>query len=149
MAEKTEQPHQQMSGDITSLTVEELYDKDKFDLSTMEQGDVLALLQYVSFHLFSFYFFIVYLLPLFDPSHKTIDCTKNTKKKKNTRLCFFFKKKNYIEQKKKIIHQIYHKHHISYITPFFFKKKKKRKILPFLSLFFFIFYQKKNYSLRS
>ncbi|KAG2217510.1 hypothetical protein INT45_001797 [Circinella minor] len=48
MAEKTEQfekPQQQMGGDITSLTVEELYDKDKFDLSTMEQGDVLALLQ--------------------------------------------------------------------------------------------------------
>lgn len=52
MSEKTEdqQPHhhQQISGNITSLTVEELYDKDKFDLSTMEQGDVLTLLQYVS-----------------------------------------------------------------------------------------------------
>ncbi|CDH59665.1 plasma membrane h-transporting atpase [Lichtheimia corymbifera JMRC:FSU:9682] len=48
MSEKTEdqQPHQQqISGNITSLTVEELYDKDKFDLSTMEQGDVLTLLQ--------------------------------------------------------------------------------------------------------
>jgi hypothetical protein len=30
-----------------SLTVEELYDKDKFDLSTMEPGDVFQLLQYV------------------------------------------------------------------------------------------------------
>lgn len=52
MSEKTEdqhQQHQQISGNITSLTVEELYDKDKFDLSTMEQGDVLTLLQYVSF----------------------------------------------------------------------------------------------------
>ena len=54
MAEKTEQPEisekpqQQLGGNITSLTVEELYDKDKFDLSTMEQGDVLSLLQYVS-----------------------------------------------------------------------------------------------------
>ncbi|KAI9323117.1 E1-E2 ATPase-domain-containing protein [Dichotomocladium elegans] len=50
MAEKTEQPEstskpQQINGNIQSLTVEELYDKDKFDLSTMEQGDVLTLLQ--------------------------------------------------------------------------------------------------------
>lgn len=30
-----------------TLTVEELYDKDKFDLSTMEPGDVFQLLQYV------------------------------------------------------------------------------------------------------
>lgn len=58
MAEKTESPEivsdapvpqkSEINGNITSLTVEELYDKDKFDLSTMEQGDVLALLQYVS-----------------------------------------------------------------------------------------------------
>lgn len=27
------------------LTVEELYDKDKYDLSTMEPGDVFVLLQ--------------------------------------------------------------------------------------------------------
>jgi H+-transporting ATPase len=55
MAEKTESPEivsdapvpqkSEINGNITSLTVEELYDKDKFDLSTMEQGDVLALLQ--------------------------------------------------------------------------------------------------------
>jgi H+-transporting ATPase len=30
---------------IQQLTVEELYDKDKYDLSTMEPGDVFALLQ--------------------------------------------------------------------------------------------------------
>lgn len=36
-----------ISGDLTTLTVEELYDKDKFDLSTMEPGDVFQLLQYV------------------------------------------------------------------------------------------------------
>ncbi|KAF7722255.1 plasma membrane H+-ATPase [Apophysomyces ossiformis] len=34
-----------ISGTVTSLTVEELYDKDKFDLSTMEPGDVFQLLQ--------------------------------------------------------------------------------------------------------
>lgn len=37
-----------ISGDLTTLTVEELYDKEKFDLSTMEPGDVFQLLQYVS-----------------------------------------------------------------------------------------------------
>lgn len=55
MAEKTENvqdaPARKIELDgntnITTLTVEELYDKDKFDLSTMEQGDVLTLLQYV------------------------------------------------------------------------------------------------------
>lgn len=30
---------------IQHLTVEELYDKDKYDLSTMEPGDVFTLLQ--------------------------------------------------------------------------------------------------------
>lgn len=35
-------------GNLTTLTVEELYDKDKFDLSTMELEEVLKLLQYVS-----------------------------------------------------------------------------------------------------
>ena len=30
---------------IQQLTVEELYDKDKYDLSTMEPGDVFVLLQ--------------------------------------------------------------------------------------------------------
>jgi hypothetical protein len=39
-----------------SLTVEELYDKDKFDLSTMEPGDVFQLLQYV---LLGFFFYFV------------------------------------------------------------------------------------------
>ncbi|CEJ04832.1 Putative Plasma membrane (H) ATPase [Rhizopus microsporus] len=34
-----------ISGDLTTLTVEELYDKEKFDLSTMEPGDVFQLLQ--------------------------------------------------------------------------------------------------------
>ncbi|KAI9021572.1 plasma-membrane proton-efflux P-type ATPase [Phycomyces nitens] len=33
------------NGDIKSLTVEELYDKDKYDLSTMEPGDIFQLLQ--------------------------------------------------------------------------------------------------------
>jgi hypothetical protein len=37
-----------------SLTVEELYDKDKFDLSTMEPGDVFQLLQYVLLGFFLF-----------------------------------------------------------------------------------------------
>lgn len=37
--EKLQVPHMQ------HLTVEELYDKDKYDLSTMEPGDVFALLQ--------------------------------------------------------------------------------------------------------
>jgi H+-transporting ATPase len=36
-----------ISGNLTSLTVEELYDKDKFDLSTMEPTDIFELLQYV------------------------------------------------------------------------------------------------------
>ncbi|KAI7884304.1 plasma membrane H+-transporting ATPase [Lichtheimia hyalospora FSU 10163] len=50
MAEKIEQPEtatkqQQIDGNITSLTVEELYDKDKYDLSTMELEDVTSLLQ--------------------------------------------------------------------------------------------------------
>jgi H+-transporting ATPase len=30
---------------VQQLTVEELYDKDKYDLSTMEPGDVFVLLQ--------------------------------------------------------------------------------------------------------
>ncbi|KAG2210931.1 hypothetical protein INT47_000088 [Mucor saturninus] len=34
-----------ISGNLTSLTVEELYDKDKYDLSTMEPGDIFELLQ--------------------------------------------------------------------------------------------------------
>ncbi|ORZ25401.1 hypothetical protein BCR42DRAFT_7216 [Absidia repens] len=35
-------------GNLQSLTVEELYDKDKYDLSTMEPGDVFELLQTTS-----------------------------------------------------------------------------------------------------
>ncbi|KAI8985261.1 E1-E2 ATPase-domain-containing protein [Pilobolus umbonatus] len=46
MTEKTETyQNTAVSGNVTSLTVEELYDKDKFDLSTMEPGDVFELLQ--------------------------------------------------------------------------------------------------------
>lgn len=45
MAEKTEGSGLNGNTNITNLTVEELYDKEKFDLSTMEQGDVLTLLQ--------------------------------------------------------------------------------------------------------
>lgn len=40
----------EINGDIKTLTVEELYDKDKFDLSTMECDDVLKLLQCVIKH---------------------------------------------------------------------------------------------------
>lgn len=51
MTEKIETQETQktvnISGDLTTLTVEELYDKEKFDLSTMEPGDVFQLLQYV------------------------------------------------------------------------------------------------------
>lgn len=55
----TQQQKANISGNLTSLTVEELYDKDKFDLSTMEPGDIFELLQYVSFFFFlSFYFYI-------------------------------------------------------------------------------------------
>jgi H+-transporting ATPase len=46
-----------ISGNLTSLTVEELYDKDKFDLSTMEPTDIFELLQYVSPFFFFFFFF--------------------------------------------------------------------------------------------
>lgn len=37
-------PNQEIPA-IQQLTVEELYDKDKYDLSTMEPGDVFVLLQ--------------------------------------------------------------------------------------------------------
>ncbi|CAO3613511.1 unnamed protein product [Cunninghamella echinulata] len=37
--------HQKVDGDFTTITVEELYDKEKFDLSTMEEGDAMALLK--------------------------------------------------------------------------------------------------------
>lgn len=40
--------HHPQGGDVPpmqQLTVEELYDKDKYDLSTMEPGDVFVLLQ--------------------------------------------------------------------------------------------------------
>ncbi|KAI9245973.1 hypothetical protein BY458DRAFT_81548 [Sporodiniella umbellata] len=34
-----------VTGDIHQITVEDLYDKEKYDLSTMEQEDVMQLLQ--------------------------------------------------------------------------------------------------------
>lgn len=40
-----EQPRAKVNGDIHNITVEDLYDKDKYDLSTMEQQDVMQLLQ--------------------------------------------------------------------------------------------------------
>ncbi|KAI8377136.1 hypothetical protein EDC96DRAFT_252901 [Choanephora cucurbitarum] len=40
-----EQPHAKITGDFHNITVEELYDKEKYDLSTMEQQDVMQLLQ--------------------------------------------------------------------------------------------------------
>lgn len=52
MAEEQQQQQQQsnakVSGDLHQITVEDLYDKDKYDLSTMEQQDVMQILQYVS-----------------------------------------------------------------------------------------------------
>lgn len=39
---------QAVDGNLKTLTVEELYDKDKYDLSTMELEEVLQILQYVS-----------------------------------------------------------------------------------------------------
>lgn len=40
---------QAVDGNLKTLTVEELYDKDKYDLSTMELEEVLQILQYVSY----------------------------------------------------------------------------------------------------
>jgi hypothetical protein len=52
MAEEQQQQQQQSNakatGDLHQITVEDLYDKDKYDLSTMEQQDVMQILQYVS-----------------------------------------------------------------------------------------------------
>lgn len=45
-----EQPHAKVAGDFHQITVEDLYDKEKYDLSTMEQQDVMQLLQYVSIY---------------------------------------------------------------------------------------------------
>ena len=53
-----------------SLTVEELYDKDKFDLSTMEPGDVFQLLQYVLFSRVVFILF--YAFPTSTTLHSTL-----------------------------------------------------------------------------
>jgi hypothetical protein len=47
-----QQPHAKVTGDFHQITVEDLYDKEKYDLSTMEQQDVMQLLQYVFFDLF-------------------------------------------------------------------------------------------------
>ncbi|GAA5817420.1 hypothetical protein MFLAVUS_010966 [Mucor flavus] len=40
-----EQPRPKVTGDIHQIMVEDLYDKEKYDLSTMEQQDVMQLLQ--------------------------------------------------------------------------------------------------------
>jgi H+-transporting ATPase len=48
MADDAAQP--KVTGDLNQLAVEDLYDKDKYDLSTMEQQDVMQLLQYVFFY---------------------------------------------------------------------------------------------------
>ncbi|EIE87190.1 hypothetical protein G6F46_002924 [Rhizopus delemar] len=40
-----EQHKAKITGDLHQLTVEDLYDKDKYDLSTMEQEDVMQILQ--------------------------------------------------------------------------------------------------------
>lgn len=53
-----------------SLTVEELYDKDKFDLSTMEPGDVFQLLQYVLFSRVWFFFLFLHAIH-YTPLHST------------------------------------------------------------------------------
>lgn len=42
-----EQPRPKVAGDIHQIMVEDLYDKEKYDLSTMERQDVMQLLQYV------------------------------------------------------------------------------------------------------
>lgn len=44
-----EAPRSKVTGDFHQITVEDLYDKEKYDLSTMEQQDVMHLLQYVFF----------------------------------------------------------------------------------------------------
>jgi hypothetical protein len=43
--------HIKVTGDLNQINVDDLYDKDKYDLSTMEQEDVMQLLQYVFFFL--------------------------------------------------------------------------------------------------
>lgn len=45
--QQQQQPHAKITGDFHNITVEDLYDKEKYDLSTMEQQDVMQLLQYV------------------------------------------------------------------------------------------------------
>lgn len=45
--QQQQQPHAKVTGDFHNITVEDLYDKEKYDLSTMEQQDVMQLLQYV------------------------------------------------------------------------------------------------------
>jgi hypothetical protein len=37
---------------VKTLTVEEMYDKEKYDLSTMKEGDVFKMLEYVNKILF-------------------------------------------------------------------------------------------------
>ncbi|KAF1796841.1 hypothetical protein FB192DRAFT_1035691 [Mucor lusitanicus] len=43
--QQQQQPHAKVTGDFHNITVEDLYDKEKYDLSTMEQQDVMQLLQ--------------------------------------------------------------------------------------------------------
>ncbi|KAL7312297.1 hypothetical protein PS15m_008075 [Mucor circinelloides] len=45
MADEQQQPRAKVTGDFHNITVEDLYDKEKYDLSTMEQQDVMQLLQ--------------------------------------------------------------------------------------------------------
>lgn len=40
-----QQTNAQVKGDLNTLSVEELYDKEKVDLSTMEHEDCMALLK--------------------------------------------------------------------------------------------------------
>ena len=43
---------------VKNLTVEELYDKEKYDLSTMKEGDVFKMLEYVFKDLYLFFIII-------------------------------------------------------------------------------------------
>jgi hypothetical protein len=44
---------------VKNLTVEEMYDKEKYDLSTMKEGDVFKMLEYVFKILICVSFFII------------------------------------------------------------------------------------------
>jgi len=48
---------------VKNLTVEEMYDKEKYDLSTMKEGDVFKMLEYVyKILIFSFVFLQLFIL---------------------------------------------------------------------------------------